>query len=199
MAAAITCLLIIYPVSAAENSVEFKPVLSETETKAALFDVIQKDNETLYVHRLPFLADRDVEEVEIFRSANVPGRLLVGFTFNENGKVRFRLLVKNFRKKRVVVYGAGKLVAVSPVLPPEVSGERVVIGWPGTEEELRAFALGINKKPPGLLALYIEEQGRYNDIAADMWAEIYGTIDRYVASKSKQVTSDRSMVDAAGE
>jgi hypothetical protein len=183
----------------AMNTVEFKLVLAPTEKEGTVVDTVKKGPGYVYVHKLPYLADRDIDRVEMFRSANTRGRLLVGFIFNESGKKRLYRLVKKYGTRRIAIFDEGRLIVSSSVLPPEFLGDRVVVRWPGTEDELRHFVLKVSRKPPGLFSLYIEEQGKYNDVAADAWAEAYMNVNKYITAKAKQFKLDRQYVEGLRE
>jgi hypothetical protein len=48
------------------------------------------------------------------------------------------------------------------------------------------IAREINKKPPSLLTLYMDETVKYNETAADEWANIYRNLASALEEKVKQ-------------
>lgn len=184
---------------AGTDHVAFRLVLLPGEEAVRDFDAMEIAGETLYVWKFPYLADRDLERIDLFQSANVRGRYLVSFVFNEHGRNRLYRLAKLYGSRRVIITADGKLLTTLLILPPAFLGEQVIVAWPGSESELRALALNVNKKQPSLIALYIEEQGKYNDVAADAWAGVYGNIMRYFESRSSQFNTARDLVDEARE
>ena len=196
--AVLLCVISASSLSWAANLVEIRLVLLPAEMEKEGFDVAKNGVDSVYVHKLPYLADRDIDKVEMFRSANEPGRLLVGFKFNETGKKRLYNFTKRFGQRRVAIFTEGRYVMSSSVISPVFLGGVVVIRWPGTESELRKFAFEMNKKPAGIISLYLEEQGKYNDVAADAWAETYANVNKYIEEKRAQAGGDRSLVEEVG-
>ena len=182
------------------NQVEFRLIFLPAETGKGNVESLAGGSEPFNAHKLPYLADRDIEKIEIFRSANVRGRLIASFIFNENGRKRLYRLTKVHGSGQIGIFMRGTLMITAPVLPPMFLGEKVVVRWPGTEAELRELAAMVNHKPSSdVLALYIEEQGRYNDIAADSWADTYTAIGRYLEAKNRQGRVSQSLAEEARE
>lgn len=181
------------------DKIEFRPVLSQNELGDKRFDAVQNSGEIIYVWRLNYIADSDIEKIEILRSVNASRRLFVGFIFNDEGKKRLCYFSKKFEKKRLAIFAEGSFINTVPVAPPEFLGNKIIVRWPGTEPELRSLVLKVNKKPQGIMALYIEEQGKYNDVAAQAWAEAYGNINKYVEAKNKQFIADKEIVEEVRE
>ena len=171
------------------NRVEFRLVLAKNELLHRQYDVIQNGPEALYVWKLHYLSDRDLETVEMMRSASKSNLFMIGFKFNKDGRQRLYRFTKKFKKRRVAIFADGKLVTAPLIWVPYFMGERVVVQWPGTERELRSFAYTINKKET-IISLYIEETGKSNDIAADAWADLYGSLNKYVEKRSRQGAAD---------
>jgi hypothetical protein len=184
--------------SFAGNIIEFRLVLVPDESGSMEFDIVKDGADSVYAQKLPYLADRDIDSVEIFRSASAARQLLVGFKFNETGRKRIYNLTKRFAGRRIAIFADGRYMMSSSVISPVFFKEMAVIRWPGTEAELRKFAAELNKKPPGIIALYIEEQGKYNDVAADAWAEAYLSVNKFIEEKRGQAVEARGIVEEAG-
>ncbi len=181
------------------NKIEFKPVLSQDELAGKRVDAVRNSSEIIYVWRLSYLADADIKNIEMFRSVNAPARLLLGIAFNEEGRNRLYHFSKKFGKRRLAVFAEGKFVSFVPAEPPVFLGNKVLVLWPGTEPDLRSLVFKVNKKPQGIASLYIEEQGKYNDIAADAWAEVYGNMNKYAEARSRQFVGEKELVEEARE
>ena len=181
------------------DHVQFKIVLLPGEEAVHNFDAVEIAGDTLYVWKFPYLADRDIERVDMLQSVSVRGRIFAAFNFNEHGKNRLYRLAKMYGSRRVVISADENILATTLILPPAFLGERVIVAWPGTESELRKLLLNVNKRQPGIITLYIEEQGRYNDVAADSWAEAYGNIVKYFESRSDQFSAAKDLVEEARE
>jgi tRNA(adenine34) deaminase len=181
------------------NNIEFRPVLSQGELGGKSFDAIRNSGEIIYVWRLSYLADSDVKNVEMFRSVNVSRQFFVGVASNDEGKNRLRHFGKKFGKRRLAVFAEGNFLSTIPAEPPVFLGDKVIVRWPGTESELRSFVFKINKKPQGIASLYIEEQGKYNDVAADAWAEVYGNMNKYCEAKNRQFIVGKEIVEEIRE
>lgn len=174
--------------------VEFRPVLSQDELQGKKFDKIECGPGVLYVWGWHYLSERDLEKVEAFRSGTRRGVLMAGFTFNKEGRKRLYKFTKKFAKRQVAIFVEGAFAAVPVVWAPYFMGDRVVVDWPGTKKELLALAGKINRRDT-VISLYIEEQGRYNDIAADAWASAYENCHRYMERKRAQFNAARSSVE----
>lgn len=181
------------------NNVAFRPVLSKDDLEGKRFDPVRDGDETVYVWRLRYLADRDIKKVDVFQSAAAKGRLLVGFTVNDDGAKRLRYFTRKFGMRHLVIFADGKLIGMIPAVPPNFVGDKIVVKWPGTENELRAFATRMNKAPPGMLALYIEEIGKYNDVASDAWASAYEDINRFIEDKREDAVMGKALVEELQE
>jgi len=181
------------------NHVEFRLVVSQSETAGRHFDAVRNGSGDIYILKMPYLADRDIEQIDLLRSLSKRGRLLIGFVFNENGKKRLYRLIKKFGKRKAAIFAEGKIITTSSMLPPALLGQRIVVAWPGSEAELMRLAGAVNRKPPGVFELYVEEQGKYNDIAADAWAEAYRNINMYFEAKCRQFVSERAIIEEGRE
>ena len=182
-----------------KNHIEFRFVLSAEETVGKKTDTIQDGSGTLHVWQYPYLADIDIEKAEVFRSANKKNRLLIRFEFNENGRKKTYHLAGKSGDRMLAVFADGKLIATTSTLPPVFCRDRAIVVWPGSEAELRRVATEVNKKPPSVMGLYIEEQGRYNDVAAEAWAETYIRFVDYFEMKRRQFDSAKSLVEEMQE
>lgn len=181
------------------NNIEFRPVLSQDELGGKKFDAVRSSGENIYVWRLNYLADSDIKNIEMLRSVNLSRQLFVGVVFNDDGKKRLYHFSKKFGKRRLAVFAEDNFLSTIPAEPPVFLGDKVIVRWPGTETELRSFVFKVNKKPQGIASLYIEEQGKYNDTAADAWAEAYGNMNRYVEAKSRQFAGEKELVEELRE
>jgi hypothetical protein len=167
--------------SADTPDISFRPVLYKAELDGKRYDVFTLAGSTGYVWKMRYLCERDIAKAEAFRSAG-SGALLAAFTLNADGAKRLRHFTRKFGSRHLAVFVGKRLMGSIPAMPPSFIGDRIVIKWPGTEKGLRELVVGINRKPPGVIALYIEEQGRYNDTAADAWAELYLEVNRRIDS-----------------
>lgn len=177
----------------------FKLIFIPADMKGQIVDEIKDKPDCVYVHSLPYLADTDVEEVDVLRSANVRGRLLVSFIFNIEGKKKLTTLVKTYGTKRIAIYSDGKLITKVSIVPPSFMGNRIVISWPGTEKELRSFAQKAGHEQPDMLTLYIEETQKYHDTASEAWASAYDNVAKYIQSKNRQYYIDRMIAESLRE
>ena len=182
---------------ASQNTVEFRLLLTAEESKRRGCDNVNIDGKNFNICTLPYLADRDIEKLDVFSSMNNRNRYLIRFTFNENGKRRLYRLMKKYRARKVAIFMRGELVETTSVLPAVFMGDKVVIRWSGKERDLRSIAESMNKKLPDILALYIEEMGKYNEAAADSWADLYVRVNDYVGGKQKQFRRDQTLIEAA--
>ncbi len=194
--AILSLLFFIRDTEASQNTVEFRLLLTPEESKARGCDKVKIDGEAVNICTLPYLADRDIEHMEVFSSMNEPNRYLIRFTFNEHGKRMLYRLTKKYRGRSVAIFVGGKLIETAHVLPAVFMGEKVVIRWSGKERELRKIAEAMNKKLPDILALYAEEIGKYNDAAADSWAGAYMRVNSYIEGRQKQFRRDQALVEA---
>jgi hypothetical protein len=198
-ALAAACIMPAAPGFGAGNSVAFRPALSKDDLDGKRFDLISDGGGTVYVWRLKYIADRDIKNVDIFHSAADKRRLLVGFTINEDGAKRLRYFTKKFGVRRLVIFADGRLVGMIPAVPPAFLGDKIVVRWPGTEKELRSFAGKMNAQPPGILSLYIEEIGRYNDVAVDAWVSAYEDVNKFIEAKREESKTGKALVEELRE
>ncbi|HNX91591.1 MAG TPA: hypothetical protein PKG81_07060, partial [Candidatus Omnitrophota bacterium] len=56
-----------------------------------------------------------------------------------------------------------------------------------------------NKRPMGVVGLFIEEQGKFNDVAAEAWGNVYTKLSTYFDNGSKNTKTSRSIVDDTRE
>lgn len=193
----IICMCGVSESEAAKNMVEFRLLLTPAEAHARGCDTVKIDGNTATICTLPYLADRDIENIEVLASINQNNRYLLRFTFNENGRRRLYRLTKKYRARQVAIIIGEKLVKTTAVLPAVFMGDTVVLKWSGTEKEIRSIARSMNKKLPDIFALYVEEMGKYNDAAADSWADVYTRVNSYVGGKQKQFRRDQTLIEAA--
>ena len=168
------------------DHITFKLVLNKEEPEIKEFDTVISGNEALNVSKFYFLNDASIEEVMIFHSGFTPGKMMTGFRFNEQGKKQFSLILSKFPNHRIAIFASKTLIKVLPPLPADFSSDMIVIPWPGKAKELDWIAREINKKPPSLLTLYIDETAKYNEAAADEWANIYRNLAAALEEKVKQ-------------
>lgn len=191
-----------YPVSASEtqkNAVEFRLLLTPEESKGRGCDKVSINGEIVTICTLPYLADRDIEAMEVFASSSERGRYMIRFTFNENGRRRLYRLTKKYRARKIAIFIGNRFMEVTPVLPAIFMGDKVVLRWQGSIKDLRSIAGSMNKKLPDIFALYVEEMGKYNDAAADSWADMYARVNSYVGGRQKQARRDQPLIEAARE
>lgn len=181
------------------TNVAFKLVLSPSELAGKSFETVKAGNETLHIWNLNYLSDRDVGKTELIRTVGPDNQLMVSFVFNEEGKKKLYRFTKKYAKKRVAIFADSKLIGAPVVWLPNFMGERIVLRWPWSEKELRRFVSKMNTKPQTVIQLYIEEQGKYNDIAADSWGNMYTRMNNYFEARRRQTNADRSVVDAERE
>lgn len=179
-----------------ENSIEFRPVLSEGELQGKTFDLINSGGDSLYVWKLHYLSDHDLDRIDVTQSATKANIFMVVIKFNEDGKKRLYRFTKKFAKRRVAIFVEGKLVTAPVVWIPYFMGDKVVIKWPGSQKDLWAFANKVNSANPGIISLFIEEQGSYNDYAADEWARYYTELNNYIEQRRKRFASDVSITES---
>jgi len=168
------------------DHITFRLVLNAGEPEAEESDTIISNNEILNISKLYFLNDASIEEVMIFQSGVTPGKIMTGFRFNEQGKKQFSLVLKKFPDHRIAIFAGRTLIKVLPPLPPDFSSDMIVIPWPRKAKELQWIAREINKKPPNLLTLYMDETAKYNETAADEWANIYRNLISALEEKIRQ-------------
>lgn len=168
------------------DHIVFKLVLNKGEPEAKECDTVISGNEVLNVSKLYFLNDAGIEEIMIFHSAVTQGSIMTGFRFNEQGKRQLSLILKKFPNHRIAIFASRTLITVLPALPADFSSDMIVIKWPRKEKELRWIAREINKKPASLLTLYIDESAKYNETAADEWANIYRNLTTAIEDKTKE-------------
>lgn len=168
------------------DHITFRLVFNAEEPEAKDSDTVISGNEVLNISKLYFLNDSSIEEVMIFQSGVTPGKVMTGFRFNEQGKKQFSLVLKKFPDHRIAIFASRTLIKVLPPLPADFSSDMIVIPWPGKEKELRWIARKINKKPPNLLTLYMDETVKYNETAADEWANIYRNLISALEDKVRQ-------------
>ena len=183
----------------APNRVEFRPVLSEAELGGKAYDVVTSGDETLYVWKLRYLGDNDLDKVDIRQSATKGGEFIIVIKFNKEGKKRLYKFTKKFAKRRVAIFVEGKLVTVPLVWIPHFMGDKVVAKWPGNRKDLFAFASKINNANPSIASLYIEEQANYNDAAAEEWGNYYTGLNRYIEEQRKRFAESSATTEADRE
>jgi hypothetical protein len=191
-------LLVLFVLAAglcSSNRVAFRPLVSDDDLEGKRTDTFPHNDGVVYIWKLRYLSDRDIDRVDIFRSATAANRLLVSFTINPDGAKRLRHFTNKFGMRRLAVFADGRLLDMIPPVPPAFLGDRIVVRWPGTERELRLFATNVNKRPPGIMALYIDEIGRYNGVAAEAWARAYEGFNRFVENGWANSKLDRAIVD----
>lgn len=171
---------------AAIDRITFKLVLNPDDPDIKESDTVIKDGEVLNVSKFFFLNDSCIEEVMIFQSGVTPGKMMTGFRFNGQGKHQFNLILKKFPKHRIAIFAGRTLIKVLPPLPDDFSSDMIVIPWPGKTKELQWIAREINKKPASLLTLYMDETAKYNEAAADEWANIYRNLSTALEQKVKE-------------
>lgn len=188
-------------VEGAENVVEVRLLLTQEESKKMGCEKLLDGINVINVCTLPYLADRDIEAVDIIVSlhTNNPNRFILRLKFNENGRRRLYRLTKLYRARKVAIFINGKLLLVTPVLPAVFIGDKVVIEWSRTENELRSVAAALNKKTPDIIELYVEETGKYNERASDSWADTYAAVNKYFEEKREEWAQDRNLVEESAE
>lgn len=179
------------------NNVAFRPLINKNDLDGKKFDIVNNGDGEVYIWKLRYLADRDIEKVDIYRSASAPDRLLVGFTINQDGAKRLRHFTNRFGIRRLAIFADGRLLDMIPPVAPSFLGDRIVVRWPGSENELRRFALRINRKPPGMMALYIEEVGKYNDVAVEAWASAYTEANKFIEERIFEAQANKAVVEEA--
>jgi hypothetical protein len=177
------------------NYVAFRPLIAPDDLEGKKFDSITVSRGVIYVWKMRYIAERDIERIDIYRSAQDTARLLVGFKISADGAKRLRHFTAKFGPRHLAIFVDGRLLDMIPPAPPSFLGDRIVVRWPGTEKELRLFASRMNKKPPGMFALYIEEMGRYNDVAADAWASAYADVNRFIEEKMAEAQAGKALVE----
>lgn len=180
----------------AQNHVEFKLVLSKGELEGKSFDVVKLGLEKLYIWRLHYLSDRDLDKVEIKRSATWANAFMIVIKFNKEGRKRLYKFTKKFAKRRVAIFADGKLMTTPIVWIPHFMGDKVVTRWPGSKKDLFDLAHKVNNANPSIGALYIEEQGAYNDAAADEWAKYYSNVNNFIEEKRKSMNADAREIES---
>jgi len=169
----------------AVNDIEFRLILSPDELSGKSFDTLQTGSKRIHIWKMRHLSDTDIEQVEIFRSTS-SANLMACFKFNEQGRKRLYRLTKRFQNRWMAIFTQGKLLTILPISIPVFMGERVIVNWSGTEPELQELAKRIEKKKETLLALYAEEQARYNDVATEAWAVAYQRVNNYFERKRQE-------------
>jgi len=172
-------------VDEAVNNIEFRLLLSPNELSKKSFDTVKTGAKSIHVWKMRYLSDIDIEQVEIFRSTSST-KLMVCFKFNEQGRKRLYRLTKKFQNRWIAIFTQGKLLTILPISIPVFMGDRVIVNWSGTDPELRELARRIEKRRETLLALYAEEQAKYNDIATDAWAVAYERVNNYFEQKRQE-------------
>lgn len=180
-------LFFVQPSYGAINHIVFRLVLNEEELATQEYDTIINDNnEVLKVSKLYFLSDPNIDEVMIFKSAVTPDKIMTGLRFNEQGKKQLSLILKKFPNHKIAIFASKTFITTLPALPADFSSDMIVITWPRKEKELRWIAREINRKPPSLLTLYIDETAKYNDRAADQWAKVYENVTAMLEKKRQE-------------
>lgn len=179
------------------NILEVRLILTPEESKILGCDKMKDGINVVNVCTLPYLADRDIAQVDIILSLYKSSRhrFILRLKFNENGRRRLYRLTKRYRARRVAIFVNGNLVLTTPVLPAVFIGDKVAIQWTRSEKELRAVAASLNKKTPDIIELYVDETVKYNERAADSWAETYASINRYIEEKRQELFHDRALVE----
>jgi hypothetical protein len=168
------------------NYIKFKVVLNPEDPESGGCDIFANGNEALKVYKAFFLSDTNIEELMIFRSGVVPGRVLAGFRLNESGKKNLSRILQKFPGHKIAIFADRALITVLPALPADSASYTIVIIWPKEERQLRFIARQINKKPESILALYVEETAKYNDVAAEAWGKAYGDAVNALDKKYKE-------------
>ena len=167
---------------AAKNSIEFRLVLSQDEIEGKKYTTVKDGSETLYVWQLHYLTESDLEKVEVYRSTANARSLMVGFKFTVDGRKRLYNFTKKYAKRRVAIFADDKLVTAPIIWIPYFMGDKVVVRWPGSQKDLLEFASRVNKRET-VVSLFIEEQGKYNDIASDEWAKYYERVNSFIEAR----------------
>jgi preprotein translocase subunit SecD len=181
---------------AASYHIEFKPVLNADELAGKRFTVVDFGGEKLYLWNLRYLTERDMEKVEVYRSAARAKTLMAGFKFAGDGRKRLYRFTKKFAKRRVAILADGQLITAPVVWVPVFMGDKVVVTWPGTEKQLWDLAEKVNRQNDGIVTFYIDETVKYNEAAADDWAKFYETFNKYFEAKRKSQAYTMANVDS---
>jgi hypothetical protein len=181
------------------GNVAFRPLLVKGELEGKKFDTLANGDNPIFIWKLRYICERDISKAEMFSSATNRGRLLVGFTLNEDGAKRLRHFTKKFGARHLAIFAGKMFINTIPAIPPTFIGNKIVVRWPGTEKDLRELVININRKPPSVIALYIEEQGKYNEYAADAWANLYTEINDKIREDRRKHAEAMAIASEAGD